>query len=159
MAPRSRIVIFGSLLTPVALYLGASATMDHFDREGGRFFNTGKHIVTDLRSMAKALQSKDAAGIESVYAPDFSGSPLGLNRMEQSEEKDGIRKYRFRSQGSSAGRAEAVAEWRTYLDGFDSIEEAALHIHRLENWKSPSDVVASVRFELIGTPRGARLAG
>src|SRR6266542_249008 len=94
---RSRIFIFGSVLTPVALYFGASMTMDHFDRQGWRFFNTGKDIATHLGSMAKAVQSKDVAGIESYYAREFSGSSLGLTRLEQAEEKDGVRKSLFRS--------------------------------------------------------------
>jgi hypothetical protein len=52
----------------------------------------------------------------------------------------------------------AVAEWRAYLDGFESIEEAGLHVHRLEKWDS-GELVASVRFEVIGTPKGASQAG
>ena len=65
MANRGRIFIFGSVLTPIALYFGASMTMDHFDRQGWRFFNTGKDIVTNLGSIAKAVQSKDVAALES----------------------------------------------------------------------------------------------
>jgi hypothetical protein len=159
MANRSRIFIFGSVLTPVALYFGASMTMDHFDRQGWRFFNTGKDIATHLGSMAKAVRSKDIAGIESFYAPDFSGSPLGLNRLEQAEEKDGVRKLLFKSDGGATGRDAAVGEWRTYAEGFESIEEAGLHIHRLEKWDTPNDLVASVRFEVIGKPKGANEAG
>src|SRR2546425_8809307 len=104
MASRSRIFIFGSVLAPVALYFGASMAMDHFDQQGWRFFNTGKNIVTHLSSLAKAVQSKDLSAIESFYAPDFSGSSLGLTRLEQAEEKDGIRKLRFQSAGGGSGR-------------------------------------------------------
>src|SRR5229473_5040982 len=159
MANRNRIFIFGSVLTPIALYLGASMTMDHLDRQGWRFFNTGKDIVSNLGSVAKAVQSKDAAAMESFYARDFSGSPLGLNRLEQAEEKDGVRKLLLRSDGGSTGRDAAVGEWKAYFAGFDSIEEASLHVHRLEKWDTPDDLVASVRFELIGAPKGSHQSG
>src|SRR6266850_2535709 len=159
MANRSRIFIFGSVLTPVALFVAASMTMDHFDRTGWKFFNTGKDIATNLGSMAKAVQAKDAAAIETFYAGDFSGSPLGLTRLEQAEEKDGVQKLQFRSIGGAAGRDAAVQEWRSYMETFESIEEAGLHIHRLEKWDSPNDLVASVRFELIGKPKGAAQSG
>src|SRR5713226_5475164 len=159
MANRSRIFVFGSVLTPVALYLGASMGMDHFDRTGWKFFNTGKDIATNLGSLAKSVKTKDTAGIEAFYARDFSGSPLGLTRLEQAEEKDGVRKLLFRSDGGAAGRDAATREWRSYVDTFESIEEAGMHIHRLEKWDSPNDLVASVRFELIGKPKGAAQAG
>src|SRR5438093_13747687 len=103
MANRNRIFIFGSVLTPVALYFGASMTMDHFDRQGWRFFNSGKDIASQLVSLAKALQSKDLTVIESFYARDCSGSPLGLTHLEQAEEKDDFRKLLLRSNGGSAG--------------------------------------------------------
>ena len=69
----NRLFIFGSVLTPIALYFGASMTMDHFDRQGWRFFNTGKDITTSLGWMAKALQSKDLRAIEGFYTAGFSG--------------------------------------------------------------------------------------
>ena len=84
--------------------------MDHFDREGWRFFNTGKDIVTTLGGLAKAVKAKDVAGIENFYARDYSGSPLGLNRLEQAEEKDGIVKYQFRSDSAPTARDAAVAQ-------------------------------------------------
>jgi len=159
MAARSRLFIFGSVVTPIALYFGASMTMDHFDREGWRFFNTGKDITTSLGLLSKALQSKDASAIAGYYAGDFSGSRLGLTSLVQREEKDGIRKLNFQSDGAQAGKDIAVAEWRAYLDGFESIDEAGLHIHRLEKWDSAGDVGATVRFELIGAPKGSSQAG
>jgi hypothetical protein len=155
----NRIFIFGSVLTPIALYLGGSMAIDHFDREGWRFFNTGKDIVTTLGSLGKAIKATDMAAIESFYARDYNGSPLGLNRLEQAEEKDGVIKYLFRWDGAASARDAAVAEWRTYLDTFESIEEVGLHVYRLDEWKSGSDLQAVVRFELIGTPKGAAQAG
>ncbi len=159
MATRSRLVIFGSVVTPIALYFGASMTMDHFERQGWRFFNTGKDITTSLGLLSKALHLKDTSAIAGFYTADFSGSRLGLASLVESEEKDGIRKFSFRSDGAQAGKDVAVAEWRAYLDGFESIEEAGLHVHRLEKWDSAGDVAATVRFELIGTPRGASQPG
>jgi hypothetical protein len=159
MATRSRLVIFGSVVTPIALYFGASMTMDHFEGQGWRFFNTGKDISTSLGLLSTALHSKDAAAIGGFYAADFSGSRLGLASLVEAEEKDGIRKFGFHSDGAPAGKDVAVAEWRAYLDGFESIEEAGLHVHRLEKWDSAGDVAATVRFELIGTPRGASQPG
>src|SRR5947209_442238 len=144
MAARNRLFL---LVTPIALYFGASMTMDHFEGKGWHFFNTGKDITTSLGWMAKALQSKDAPALEKFYATDYSGSRLGLNSLEQAEDKDGVRKYRFRSDGAPAGRGDAIAEWGAYLDEFASIEEAGLHIHRLEKWDSPNELVASVRLE------------
>ena len=82
--------------------------MDHFDREGWRFFNTGKDIVTTLGSLAKAVKAKDVGGIENFYARDYQGSPLGLNRLEQAEEKDGVIKYLFRSDGAASGGVSAL---------------------------------------------------
>src|SRR5579872_2559622 len=157
MDNRNRIFIFGSVLTPIALYFGASMTMDYFEREGWRFFNTGKDIVSNLGSLAKAVKAKDIAGIDNFYARNYSGSPLGLNKLEQAEDKDGVRKYLFRSDNSTVARDAAVAEWKAYLDNFDSIEEVGLHVYRLEKWKG--DPQAIVRFELIGTPKGAPAAG
>src|SRR5580765_6166564 len=99
MANRSRLFIFGSVVTPIALYFGASMTMDHFEGQGSHFFNTGKSITTSLGSMAKAIQSKDAPGIGRFYASNYSGTRLGLNSLAAAEEKDGIRKSSFRSDG------------------------------------------------------------
>ncbi len=155
----SRKLIFGSLLTPFALYFGGSMVMDHVDRQGWRFFNSGKDIVATLGSMAKAAKGKDGAGIESFYAADYSGAPLGLNRLRQTEEKDGARLYRFTSEGGAAGRDAALAEWRQYLDSFESIEEVQMHVHRLLQWDSGPELLADVRFELIGTPKGAAQPG
>src|SRR5258705_5895547 len=128
MASRNRLFIFGSVLTPIALYFGASMTMDHFERQGWHFFDTGKDVTTKLGQLAKALQSKDAAAIEGFYGADFSGSRLGLTKLEPAGDKDGIVKSAFHSDGLAVGRDVAVAEWRSYLDGFESIEEAGLHI-------------------------------
>ncbi|MEO7650601.1 MAG: hypothetical protein ABIZ80_09030, partial [Bryobacteraceae bacterium] len=159
MANRNRIFIFGSLLAPIALYFGSSMVMDHFDKEGWRFFNTGKDIVTNLATMAKAVKEKDPAGVEKFYASGFHGKRLGLTKLQQVEEKDGMHRSQFKGEGETATREAAAAEWREYVNSFDAIEEAGLHIHKLESLDDPKNLVASVRFELIGTPKGAAHAG
>src|SRR5260370_36768313 len=116
MANRNRIFIFGSVLTPIALYFGASMTMDYFEREGWRFFNTGKDIVANLGSLAKAVKAKDIAGIDNFYGRNYTGSPLGLNKLEKSEDKDGVRKYLLRSDNSNASLAASIAEGNAYVD-------------------------------------------
>src|SRR5215475_15204662 len=155
----SRFLIFGSVLTPLALYFGGSMGSDYMDRQGWRFFNSGKNIVDTLGTLAKSAKSKDYAGIESYYASDYSGSPLGLTRLDQVEQKDGIRRLKFHSDGGTAGRDAAMAEWRAYLDSFDSIEEVGIHVHRLLKWDTGQDLEAAIRFELIGVPKGAAQAG
>src|SRR5262249_1477438 len=114
MATRSRIFIFGSLIAPLALYFGGSMTIDHFDREGWRFFNTGKDIGTRLGEFAKVLQAKNAQGLEGFYSNSFTGTRLGLNKLELANEKDGIRRLAFHSDGGSTSKDTAIAEWRAY---------------------------------------------
>ena len=108
MATRSRIFIFGSLLTPLALYFGGSMTIDYLDREGWRFFNTGKDIVTRLGEFAKVVQAKDAQGLEAFYTNSFTGTRLGLTKLELASEKDGIRQLKFQSDGGSTTKDTAL---------------------------------------------------
>ncbi|MGH9719220.1 MAG: CRTAC1 family protein, partial [Bryobacteraceae bacterium] len=151
--------IFGTALTPVVLVLGGSMTMEYMDKSGWRFFNTGKSIVTTLSGLAKAIEARDAGAVESFYASDYTGSRLGLAKLDQAAERDGIRRLLFHSDGPALDRNAAVAEWRTYLEGFESIEEAGLHVHRLEKWDSGGEWIASIRFEVIGKPKGAPESG
>src|ERR1051325_8641228 len=124
MATRSRIFIFGSLIAPLAVYFGGSMTIERFDREGWRFFNTGKDIVTRLGEFSKAVQGKNTQALDGFYSPSFTGTRLGLTRLEQASEKDGARRLTFHSDGGSMNKDTDVAEWRAYLDSFESIEEA-----------------------------------
>ena len=59
----------------------------------------------------------------------------------------------------SPHRQAALAEWQAYIEGFASIEEVRLHVDRLEKWQGTNEVVASVRYELIGVPKGEPQAG
>ncbi|MGE0454518.1 MAG: CRTAC1 family protein [Vicinamibacteria bacterium] len=143
----------------VALAIVGLVAASWVDRIGWKFFRTGEGLTHKLADLGARLTARDMAGIEKFYASDFRGAPLGLSSLKLAESRDGLRIYPFRSPGGSADRAAAVAEWRDYLAGFDSIEEAHLYVHRLESWASPTDLVASVRFELIGTPTGEARSG
>jgi hypothetical protein len=153
---RNRLFFIGSI--PITLFLVGSWSMDHFDHLGMNFFEAGKEMVVTLDGIGRSVRTKDFVGLERFYAPQFQRGCLGLKKLEPVEEKDGVRKLRFSCEGLASGREAAMAEWRAYLDSFDSVEEVGLHIHRLESWESTEKLVASVRFELIGTPTGASLS-
>ena len=146
--------LFFSLLLPVLLVGGALTTFDHFEKRGRAFFETGRGAVEMLASLSRALQARDLDAAGRFYGADFRGSSLGLTRLRRGEAKDGIESLRFVPDGSATDRAAALAEWRSYLDGFASIEEIGLHVHRVEEWEEKGEVTAQVRFEVIGTPRG-----
>lgn len=152
---RLRYVVAG-LVALAIVFLAATSWVD---RIGWRFFRTGEGLTHNLADLAARLAARDVGAIENFYASDFRGAPLGLTGLKPAEARDGLRIYPFRSSGGSADAAAAVAEWREYLAGFESIEEARLHVHRLESWASASEIVASVRFELIGTPSGEARSG
>ncbi|HKH43493.1 MAG TPA: CRTAC1 family protein [Thermoanaerobaculia bacterium] len=133
-------------------------SLAHFDREGQRFFNSGREVVQTLAGLARAVETRDPAGIEKHYSPRYQGTPLGITTLQKVGDRDGIAVLRFAASGSSLDRTGALAEWQKYLAGFDSIEEVGLHLHRLEEW-SGDDLAGIVRFEVIGTPRGAPRPG
>ncbi len=143
---------------PALLLLVGFLSFRFADSVGNTFFERGKDILGTLQTLAHAVQSGDASAIEKCYSPDFRGASLGLKNMRLAETKDGIRKLTFTTAGAAADRASAVREWLDYAASFESIEEAGLHIHRLERW-SGDELEASVRFELIGRPRGANQSG
>ncbi|HWN40840.1 MAG TPA: CRTAC1 family protein [Thermoanaerobaculia bacterium] len=146
--------LFFSLLAPVLLIGGTLTTFNHFEKRGREFFETGRGAVETLGTLARALKGGDLETAGRLYSPDFHGSSLGLTQLRRGEVKDGIESLRFAPDGSAVDRAAALAEWRSYLDGFESIEEAGLHVHRVEEWEADGEVTAQVRFEVIGTPRG-----
>lgn len=137
----------------------AWGVMAYVDRVGWEFFFKGQNAVAALDMMAKALHHQDLAAVEDLYAPNFQGHPLGLTRLSLTDDRDGVRIYAFQSKDTISRREAALAEWRDYLTGFASIEEVRLHVHRLERWWGTHEVVASVRYELIGVPKGERQAG
>ena len=158
MAKAKGIVLFG--LVPLLVVVGAgAASFTWLDSTGVRFFNNGKELSERLKNLGHALKARDYAAAESFYSPQFHGTRLGFGALKQVEEKDGIHKLLFSGDGGSEDCSAALAEWRSYLDSFDSVDELTLHIDRMEKWRSRDNLAASIRFELIGTPHGARYAG
>jgi hypothetical protein len=123
-------------------------------RTGLDFFNSGRDVVLLLGEIAVEIRNGDASDIKPHLSETFTGHKLGLTHMALTGQRDGIRLYSFQSDGPTGNRKEAVAEWQTYVDGFVSIETVGLHLHRLEEWGSNDKLVASIRYELIGTPIG-----
>ncbi len=141
------------------MVLGTWATMNYLERTGETFFERGKEIVETLDAMGKKVQSRDIGGIAVFYSDNFRGSRLGLTDMRPVSTRDGIRRLVMTADGDDPDKSAAVREWKDYLDSFDSIEEVGIHVHRMKEWRSERERVAIVRFELIGTPHGARRAG
>jgi len=142
-----------------ALVLVTWVAMSWVDRVGWKFFHTGEAITKRMDLLAKRLMAKDTGALAGFYTDDFRGKPLGVTGLQLGEHKDGVRIYPFRSSGAALDRDGAVAEWRDYLAGFQSIDEAHLYLDKLESWSAPDDLVASIRFELIGTPVGEARSG
>ncbi len=124
------------------------------DRSGITFFESGKAIEDELGKFASELTNRNPKF--DVLDAGYQGQALGLASLAPAEERDGIRKLLMRSSGAAADRSAAMAEWTQYLAGFDSIEETIFHIDRVESWGSGEDTVATVRFELLGTPKGTK---
>jgi len=153
---KKKLIIAGIAIVAVAAT--SELIMQMFLRQGETFFLQGKEVVETLRGFAAAVKSRDAAAIGAYYDPAFSGFGLDTDRMEPTGEKDGIRTYRF-GKGEAALNADgARAAWKAYVESFDAIEEAGLHIHHLEN-ASKEERIATVRFETIGTPKGSLRPG
>jgi len=135
----------------------AMLTVGHVERDGRSFYRTGKATVDLLARLAGALEAGDPRELAAVYAPTFAGEPLALPHPVLEDDRDGVLVYRFRIPEGRVTRDGAVEGWMRYLAGFESVEKAELHVHRLEDWDGP-ETVATVRFELIGTPEGASRA-
>jgi hypothetical protein len=152
-------IVYWGLVPFVSLGILGAGSVSYIDSAGSRFFENGKQVREDLVNFAHALKAKDFDAVGTYYGAQFSGSSLGLNTMKPFELRDGIHRLLFSSDGATGGKSFAVDEWRSYLGSFDSIDELALHIDRMDKWDSKDDLKARVRFELIGTPHGAAYAG
>jgi hypothetical protein len=128
------------------------------NHRGVAFYESGRDIAEALRLFGSALAGGDADAIERFHAPDFAGTRLGLATRALASEKDGVRHYRQDSDHAPTDRAAAVAEWNAYRLSFAAMDEAGLHVDRLEQWGG-SRLVATIRFEVIGTPAGEPRAG
>ena len=152
-------LIYWGAIPLLAVGTLTAVTSSYLESSGFTFFNNGKEIKETLESLGRALKAGDKAGIEKFFASDYQGSALGLNGLKETESKDGIHKLVLTSGGKSLDHAGALAEWLTYLDSFEQIDEVNVHIHRFDDWKSRDNTTARIRFELIGRPRGAKYAG
>src|SRR5712692_556936 len=101
MMSRGHLRLLGSVLTPAGLVLGLLVVEDRVEERGRHFYETGKEIVTNLERLARLVQAKDVASLGEFYSPGFRGERLGLNTMDLVEEKDGVRRLRFRSDGDT----------------------------------------------------------
>ena len=149
---RKRVYVAGVVV--VALVLMTLGFFQFADWTSTKFFDSGKDILAALAGLGHAIQAKNASGIAAAYSPQFQGSPLGLLNLKETEVKDSVHKLVFIAGSDATNQSSAVSEWENYRNRFDSIEEVSLHVHRLEKWIG-STLQASVRFELIGTPKGA----
>ncbi|MEM6456331.1 MAG: CRTAC1 family protein [Acidobacteriota bacterium] len=160
---RQRKGLSALLLALLVAVPGSLLVARHVDRSGWAFFDTGKTIVQHLGQLASAAKQRNLSGIADLYAEDFRGEALGFAALGAPQTRDDVRIYAFGGDRAEAldDRSAAIDEWRRYLDGFAEIEEVGLYIHRLERWRGGTngELVASVRFELIGTPQGEPRSG
>lgn len=148
--------LLGLLALVIAVVLVVSVIVD---RRGVAFFNSGRDIVnTALDPMGKALKQRDLKAVGELYADGFSGRRLALLTGKTSGTKDGVQQIVFSPDDTREDKAAALASWQTYLDSFDEIQTAELHIDTLEEWGG-TPLVATIRFEVIGRPKGAAQAG
>lgn len=148
-----------ALLVVVVILLAALVAGHWAEVTGRSFFETGRAAVAALSGLADALASGDATAIEGRLDASYSGAGLGLSEPEPTEERDGVEMSRFRPGSQELDRAGAIREWLAYLEGFDAVDRIELHLHRIESWSKKGDMVATARFELIGTPAGAARSG
>jgi hypothetical protein len=156
--PRKRIALslaFG----PVALGAGTLLGLKALDRAGVGFHAAGRSVVDCLAALAAAVKARDLVRLRRFYAPEYAGRPLHLHRLGPPAAKDGVLVQRLGAADGPRDDGEAaIAGWREYLAGFGEIEEVGFHLDRLEEWRG-AELVARVRFELIGKPLGAPEAG
>ncbi len=155
-AHRRRLV---ALVMGLVLALAGVVAARRVDADGRAFLGRGRAVVAGLDGLAHALHGGDLGAVARAYADDYAGTPLGLARRVTVRRVDGIRALRLVPAEGRDRRAAALAEWRAYLASFAQVEEAGAAPRPPQSWRDPADVVAEVRFELIGTPRGAPRSG
>lgn len=135
---------------------GSLPFFNSIEKNGENFFQTGRSVVNTLKEIVECLKSFQFSQLERFYSPRFGGTGLGINNPVAERELDGIHIHHFIAEQQSMDLGEALSEWRTYMESFDHIEEMAMHLHRVEQWKRSRPLTTSVRFECIGTLQGAR---
>lgn len=159
MALASRPVIFYSLLIPVAGAIGGWAVVQQVDSRGLAFFNTGKQISDELDDLARAAKSRNSGAFGAFFGANYSGRSLGWSALRPVDSKDGVERLAFTPKPDELNRSASLADWLDYFCSFDTLESVGFHIHRLEDWKDPGHVKATIRFEIIGAPHGKPLSG
>jgi ASPIC/UnbV protein/VCBS repeat protein len=129
------------------------------DREGEAFFRSGQMLVGFLNRMGRALRQNNSGELKHLYDESFSGRRLGIIDLSPISERDGVQRAEFRPVGGDIDRQTAIEEWLTYISGFDQIDDLSLHLYRIEEWRKSSQLLASVRFELIGTRHRGKTSG
>ena len=142
----ARIPIMGSLCKSI-------------DRQGETFFECGQILVHFLDGMGRVLRQNNFLELNKLYAEHFSGRKLGLNHLSARSERDEVQRAEFRADGEKVSTRDALEEWLTYINGFNQIESLSLYVHRLEEWREPGRLLATIRFELIGTQARSATSG
>ncbi|HEY6251379.1 MAG TPA: CRTAC1 family protein [Candidatus Angelobacter sp.] len=136
--------------------LSRAPFLDSIERKGELFFQTGRLLVDTLAKFSASLKTRQFSSLAEFYHPEFCGNRLGLSDLKLESERDGICTQKFCGDDSIVALAGALAEWRRYIESFEETEEISLYLHRLEEWEPGRTIVATVRFEHIGTPYGAK---
>ena len=145
--------LVGVILLALLVLLVVGGWTMHWAEEGGReLVATGEAILGVLHPMARDLYDGAPDAMDPYLDASYSGADLGLNHLSGADERDGIRVRRFTPEGGGLDRPATLAEWRRYREGFRDVEDVQFHIHRLESWGRGEPVVATVRYELQGTP-------
>jgi hypothetical protein len=129
------------------------------DQRGQAFFDSGRTLVEFLARFGCSLKRAEFTVLHTFYNAAFQGKELGLPLAFSGPERDGICCIPFRSSGTDIAIQAAIEEWKLYISRFSQIEELSLHVHRIEDWRGGDKLVATVRFELIGTQNGESVSG
>jgi hypothetical protein len=126
---------------------------DWVDWRGTLFFRTGESIAQQLGRFDRAIVAQDTSAVTALYAADFRGTALGLDRLSSMGEKDGIERFRFDAPATVIGRDGAADEWRRYFASFTSIVETKVRLDRIEQWGPEQQTMATLRVDVLGSGR------
>lgn len=157
-AVRHRPLVAGVLVASILLLSSLLVAQAVIEERGQAFYTNGRAIVETLGELAAAIGSGDLAAIQSFYTEGYSGELLGLGDGELIREHGGVRETRVRPPGTTADLTAAMAEWRAYLDRFESVSEVEMHLHRIVGHDAAGHVEVSARYKVIGVPHGAPAA-